>query len=89
MRKRAALGCTVHYADPDMAALQLAATAVMLHADHTYEHQPWAPRLRDPGKRGLGATVLQGARDWPHGWRDVVLVSRSVWYSVGYYVHRS
>ena len=28
MRKRAALGCTVHYADPDMAALQLAATAV-------------------------------------------------------------
>ncbi|HLZ47545.1 MAG TPA: glyoxalase, partial [Candidatus Limnocylindria bacterium] len=56
--------------------------------------QPWAPRLAETGKRGLGAeirimgidpdaaerrarangvTVLTGTRDWPHGWRDVVL----------------
>ena len=91
---RDVLGMTVHYADVDMAALQLDATQIVLHADHTYEHQPWAPRLRDTGKRGLGAeirilgidpdaaerrarergaTVLLAARDWPHGWRDVIL----------------
>ena len=91
---RDVLGMTVHYSDPDMAALQLDATQIVLHADHTYEAQPWAPRLREAGKRGLGAeirilgidpdaaerrakqrgaTVLLGARDWPHGWRDVVL----------------
>ena len=66
----------------------------MLHADHTYETQPWARRLAESGKRGLGAEtrllgidpdaaerrarasgviVLLGARDWPHGWRDVLL----------------
>jgi len=77
-----------------MAALQLGTTQVMLHADHTYETQPWAPRLAESGKRGLGAEtrllgidpdaaerrarasgviVLLGARDWPHGWRDVLL----------------
>jgi catechol 2,3-dioxygenase-like lactoylglutathione lyase family enzyme len=91
---REVLGMTVHYADPDMAALQLDTTQIVLHADHTYDRQPWAPRLRDAGKRGVGAeirilgidpdaaerrakergaTVLLGARDWPHGWRDVVL----------------
>jgi catechol 2,3-dioxygenase-like lactoylglutathione lyase family enzyme len=91
---RDVLGMTVHYSDPDVAALQLDATQIVLHADHTYDTQPWAPRLREGGKRGLGAeirilgidpdaaerrakqrgaTVLLGARDWPHGWRDVVL----------------
>jgi len=91
---RDVLGFTLHYSDPDMAALQLGTMQVMLHADHTYETQPWAPRLAEPGKRGLGAemrllgidpdaaerrarasgvTVLLGARDWPHGWRDVLL----------------
>ena len=91
---REVLGMTVHYADLDMAALQLDTTQIVLHADHTYDKQPWAPRLRDAGKRGVGAeirilgvdpdaaerrakergaTVLLGARDWPHGWRDVIL----------------
>ena len=91
---RDVLGMTVHYADEDMAALQLDSTQIVLHADHTYDTQPWAPRLTETGKRGLGAeirilgidpdaaerrakergaTVLLGARDWPHGWRDVLL----------------
>ena len=91
---RDVLGMTVHYSDEDMAALQLDATQIVLHADHTYDLQPWAPRLREAGKRGLGAeirilgidpdaaerrakqrgaTVLLAARDWPHGWRDVIL----------------
>ncbi len=91
---RDVLGMTVHYADADFAALEIAGGKVQLHADHTYEHQPWAPRLAATGKRGLGAeirimgidpdgaeqrarakgiTVLSGTKDWPHGWRDVVL----------------
>ena len=91
---RDVLGMTVHYADEDMAALQLDTTQIVLHADHAYENQPWAARLTGTEKRGLGAeirilgidpdaaerrakehgaTVLLGARDWPHGWRDVVL----------------
>ena len=91
---RDVLGLTAHYSDEDMAALQLDATQIVLHADHTYDKQPWAARLAEPGKRGLGAeirimgidpdaaeqrardrgaTVLSGAKDWPHGWRDVVL----------------
>lgn len=91
---RDVLGMTVHYADADMAALQLGPTQIVLHADHTYDKQPWAARLSAAGKRGLGAeirilgidpdaaerratergaTVLLGARDWPHGWRDVLL----------------
>ncbi|HEV2249973.1 MAG TPA: VOC family protein [Candidatus Limnocylindria bacterium] len=91
---RDVLGMTVHYSDEDMAALQLDSTQIVLHADHTYDKQPWAPRLAEAGKRGLGAEirilgidpdaaerrakergsiVLLGARDWPHGWRDVIL----------------
>jgi catechol 2,3-dioxygenase-like lactoylglutathione lyase family enzyme len=91
---RDVLGFTVHYADVDFAALQLDGAKVQLHADHTYDHQPWAPRLADTSKRGLGAeirilgidpdaaerrarahgaTVLSGTREWPHGWRDVVV----------------
>lgn len=91
---RDVLGMTVHYADEDFAALEIAGAKVQLHADHTYEHQPWAPRLAELGKRGLGAeirimgidpdaaerrardrgvTVVTATRDWPHGWRDVVL----------------
>ena len=91
---RDVLGMTVHYSDEDMAALQLNATQIVLHADHTYDKQPWAQRLAQPGKRGFGAeirilgidpdaaerrakqrgaTVLAAARDFPHGWRDVLL----------------
>jgi catechol 2,3-dioxygenase-like lactoylglutathione lyase family enzyme len=91
---RDVLGFTVHYSDADIAALQRESAQIVLHADHTYDKQPWGPRLSEAGKRGLGAeirilgidpdaaerrarergaTVLIGARDWPHGWRDVVL----------------
>ena len=54
---RDVLGMTVQYSDPDMAALQLGETQIVLHADHTYDKQPWASRLRDAGKRGLGAEI--------------------------------
>ena len=91
---RDVLGMTVHYADADFAALEIAGAKVQLHADHTYEQQPWAPRLAETGKRGLGAeirimgidpdaaetrartkgvTILTGTKEWPHGWRYVVL----------------
>jgi len=91
---RDVLGFTVHYADVDFAALQLADAQIQLHADHTYDHQPWAARLADGTARGFGAeirilgidpdeaerrarehrvSVLSGSRNWPHGWRDVVL----------------
>ncbi len=91
---RDVVGMTVQYSDLDMAALQLGTTQIVLHADHTYDKQPWAPRLGGKEKRGLGAeirilgidpdaaerrakergaTVLVSARDWPHGWRDVIL----------------
>lgn len=43
--------------DPDFAALERDGIRLMLHADHTYAAQPWAPRLRDGGKRGLGAEI--------------------------------
>jgi len=80
--------------DPDFAALEREGVRLMLHADHTYAAQPWAPRLAESGKRGLGAeirilgidpeaaerrarerghTVLYPTKEWPHGWRDVVL----------------
>jgi len=88
------LQLTDRHHDPDFAALGRDGVRLMLHADHTYAAQPWAPRLAEPGKRGLGAeirilgidpdaaekrarergyTVLLGSKDWPHGWRDVVL----------------
>ena len=47
----------VHYADPDFAALRILGLELMLHADHTYEHHPWAEALRDRGPRGLGAEL--------------------------------
>ena len=80
--------------DPDFAALERDGVRLMLHADHTYAAQPWAPRLAEKGKRGFGAeirilgiapddaeqrarergyTVLYATKEWPHGWRDVVL----------------
>lgn len=88
------LGFTDRHHDADFAALERDGVKVMLHADHTYAAQPWAPRLRGTGKRGFGAevrllgiepeaaerrardggyTVVNATREWPHGWRDVVL----------------
>ena len=43
--------------DPDFAALERDGVRLMLHADHTYAAQPWAPRLAEKGKRGLGAEI--------------------------------
>jgi catechol 2,3-dioxygenase-like lactoylglutathione lyase family enzyme len=43
--------------DPDFAALERDGTKLTLHADHTYGAQPWAPRLAESGKRGLGAEI--------------------------------
>ena len=43
--------------DPDFAALEREGVRLMLHADHTYAAQPWAPRLAEKGKRGLGAEI--------------------------------
>jgi catechol 2,3-dioxygenase-like lactoylglutathione lyase family enzyme len=51
------LGLTELYADDDFAALEGQGVRLQLHADHTYERMPWAARLRDPGKRGLGAEI--------------------------------
>jgi catechol 2,3-dioxygenase-like lactoylglutathione lyase family enzyme len=46
------------YSDADFAAFEGEGNVrVQLHADHTYERMPWAERLRDAGKRGLGAEI--------------------------------
>jgi uncharacterized glyoxalase superfamily protein PhnB len=54
---REVLGATVHYADPDFAALKLGAAELMLHADHTYDRHPWHPSLARGERRGLGAEL--------------------------------
>ena len=54
---RDVLEATVHYADPDFAALQLGELEFMLHADHTYDGHPWHPRLLRESQRGLGAEL--------------------------------
>ncbi|OLC55290.1 MAG: hypothetical protein AUH85_09625 [Chloroflexi bacterium 13_1_40CM_4_68_4] len=51
------LGFTDLHHDPDFAALEREDMRVLLHADHTYAAQPWAPRLAEQGKRGLGAEI--------------------------------
>jgi catechol 2,3-dioxygenase-like lactoylglutathione lyase family enzyme len=51
------LAARVHYSDPDFAALRVLGLELMLHADHTYEHHPWATALRDGQPRGLGAEL--------------------------------
>ncbi len=53
----AVLGFTDRHHDPDFAALERDGVRLTLHADHTYAAQPWAPRLADAGKRGLGAEI--------------------------------
>ena len=46
-----------HYADPDFAALRVMGQEMMLHADHAYEHSPWAGPLQAHGARGVGAEM--------------------------------
>jgi catechol 2,3-dioxygenase-like lactoylglutathione lyase family enzyme len=54
---RSVLAADVHYADPDFAAIRVAGADVMLHADHAYEANPWAPQLTSNARRGLGAEL--------------------------------
>jgi catechol 2,3-dioxygenase-like lactoylglutathione lyase family enzyme len=51
------LEARAHYADPDFAAVRIRGLELMLHADHTYEHHPWAGSLREGQARGLGAEL--------------------------------
>jgi len=51
------LGAKSHYQDADFAAMELAGTEFMLHADHTYDRHPWFGRLLEGGERGLGAEL--------------------------------
>jgi len=51
------LRARVHYADPDFAAVRVLETELMLHADHTYESNPWSDQLRAGAQRGLGAEL--------------------------------
>lgn len=52
-----ALGFTALYSDEDYAALVRDGVNIQLHADHTYEHVPWAPDLARGTRRGLGAEI--------------------------------
>ena len=54
---RHVLQARVHYADADFAALRVLGVEFMLHADHTYERNPWSANLRSGAPRGLGAEM--------------------------------
>jgi len=45
------------YSDEDFAAFERDGVRVQLHADHAYARMPWAGRLRDESRRGLGAEI--------------------------------
>jgi catechol 2,3-dioxygenase-like lactoylglutathione lyase family enzyme len=51
------LGLRLLYSDEDYAALERDGARLQLHADHTYAAMPWASRLRDESRRGLGAEI--------------------------------
>ncbi|PYN88128.1 MAG: hypothetical protein DMD87_10655 [Candidatus Rokuibacteriota bacterium] len=51
------LGATIHYADPDFAAITVGGVEMMLHADHTYDKHPWYAPLTRGERRGLGAEL--------------------------------
>ena len=52
---RQVLQAQVHYSDPDFAAIRVLGVELMLHADHTYEDNPWSGSLQGGHIRGLGA----------------------------------
>jgi len=91
---REVLQATVRYADGDFAALEIAGTDFMLHADHAYDQHPLYGRVNGVSVRGVGAEIrvmgidpdalearakkfgveiVQETRDFPHGWRDVMV----------------
>jgi catechol 2,3-dioxygenase-like lactoylglutathione lyase family enzyme len=45
------------YLDEDFAAFEREGVRLQLHADHAYAGMPWASRLTDAAKRGLGAEI--------------------------------
>jgi catechol 2,3-dioxygenase-like lactoylglutathione lyase family enzyme len=45
------------YSDVDFAAFEGDGVRLQLHADHTYARMPWASRLREDARRGLGAEI--------------------------------
>ena len=49
------LGFQERYSDADFAALEGHGLRLQLHADHTWEHMPWQPRLAAGEGRGLGS----------------------------------
>ena len=51
------LGLQLLYSDEDFAAFEREGVRLQLHADHTYAHMPWAARLREDSRRGLGAEI--------------------------------
>jgi catechol 2,3-dioxygenase-like lactoylglutathione lyase family enzyme len=54
---RDVLDATVHYADPDFAAVRVGNLEFMLHVDHTYDQHPWYAALCGGARRGLGAEL--------------------------------
>jgi catechol 2,3-dioxygenase-like lactoylglutathione lyase family enzyme len=51
------LGATVRYSDNDFAAMRLLDWEFMLHADHSYDHQPLFERFKNVKQRGAGAEI--------------------------------
>jgi len=51
------LGLRLLFSDEDFAAFEGDGVRLQIHADHTYDGMPWAPRLAESGKRGLGAEI--------------------------------
>ena len=45
------------YSDEDFAAFERESVKLQIHADHAYEGMPWAARLRENTRRGLGAEI--------------------------------
>ena len=45
------------YSDGDFAAFEREGVRLQLHADHTYARMPWASRLAEDSRRGLGAEI--------------------------------
>ena len=45
------------YSDEDFAAFERDGVKLQIHADHAYARMPWAGRLRDESRRGLGAEI--------------------------------
>jgi catechol 2,3-dioxygenase-like lactoylglutathione lyase family enzyme len=45
------------YSDEDFAAFEGGGVKLQLHADHAYAQMPWADRLREDTRRGLGVEM--------------------------------